>query len=97
MQALPKLMDELQNTKELMEGTVLLKICRDNTKLPFTNPRQSKFVQRKVYLSSDEQRINWVTYPLKESEEPRFIEIKDIADLTLGIAPHLKKNNKVPK
>ncbi len=51
-----------------MEGTVILKICRDNTKLPFTNPRQSKFVQRKLYLSTDQQKINWVSYPIKEGE-----------------------------
>jgi hypothetical protein len=63
MKTLPTIMDELANTKDLKEGTVLLKICRDNTKLPCTDPRQSKFVQRKVYLSDDEKRICWVDFP----------------------------------
>jgi hypothetical protein len=48
-----------------MKGDVVLKICRDTNKLPFSNPKQSKFVQRRIFLSEDQQRINWVVDPAK--------------------------------
>lgn len=31
----------------------MLKACRDNPKFPFSSPKQSKLVQRKIYLSED--------------------------------------------
>ena len=68
MDELPKIMQSLQNTKELMKGDVVLKICRESTKLPFSSPKQSKFVQRRMFLSDDQSRINWVSDPPKDNE-----------------------------
>ena len=34
-----------------MKGDVVIKICRDNNKISFSNPKQSKFVQRRIFLS----------------------------------------------
>jgi len=62
-----------------------LKICRNTT----------KFVQRKVYISEDETKINWICDPPK-GDNPRFIYIKDITDLTLGIGSTVMRKNKVP-
>jgi hypothetical protein len=64
-----------------------LKSCKDTT----------KFVQRKIYLSQDEEKIFWVSDPLEnQKEEPRFLNIKDIIDLTLGIGSPVMQRNKVP-
>lgn len=46
----------LKLTKELKQGDVFLKVCRNTI----------KFVQRKIYLSNDEKRIYWVSDPPKE-------------------------------
>lgn len=74
-------------TKDLMKGDVFLKICKNT----------NKFVQRKIYLSEDQERIYWVSDPEKSiNEEPRFIEIKDIDDLTLGRGSAVMQKNKVP-
>jgi len=62
-----------------------LKICRST----------NKFVQRKVFLSEDETRIQWVCDP-PQDESPRYILIKDITDLTLGIGSAVMQKNKVP-
>jgi hypothetical protein len=49
-----------------------------------------------VFLSEDELRINWVSDPSK-GEEPRFIRIEDITDLSLGIGSFVMRKNKVPE
>jgi len=69
----------------------MLKICRDNPKFPFTGQKQSKFVQRKIFLSQDLLRLSWVKDPRNGDEEARFIQISDIIDLTLGIDPEMLK------
>ena len=51
----------------------MLKVCRDDPRFPFSSPKQSKFVQRKIYLSEDLQRLNWVKDPPNDNEQPRFI------------------------
>lgn len=53
-------------------------------------------MQRRVFLSEDELRINWVSDPAK-GEEPRFIRIEDITDLSLGIGSLVMRKNKVPE
>lgn len=59
-----------------MKGDVFLKACYGS----------KKFVQRKIYLSQDEERIEWISDPPKsDNEQARFINIKDITDLTLGL------------
>jgi hypothetical protein len=68
-----------------MKGDIFLKICRST----------NKFVQRKVFLSADEQKINWVCDP-SQGEQPRSILIKDVNDLTLGIGAPVMQKNKVP-
>lgn len=68
-----------------MKGDIFLKICKST----------NKFVQRKVFLSEDETKLQWVCDPPKE-EEPRFILIHDITDLTLGIGSAVMQRNKVP-
>ena len=68
-----------------MKGDIFLKSCRNNKNL----------VQRKVFLSEDELRINWVVDPPK-GDEPRFILIKDITDVTVGLGSAVMQKNKVP-
>lgn len=46
----------LKLTKDLMKGDVFLKICWST----------KKFVQRRIYLSADQQRIEWVCDPHKK-------------------------------
>ena len=76
----------LNLTKDLMKGDVFLKVCKNT----------NKFVQRKLSLSEDEERIEWVNDPPKGfDEEPRFILLKDIIDLTLGLGSVVMKKNKV--
>ena len=71
-----------------MKGDVFLKVCYGS----------KKFVQRKIYLSQDEQRIEWINDPPKsESQEPRFLNIRDITDLTLGLGSDAMKKNNVPQ
>ena len=75
-------------TKDLMKGDVFLKVCKNT----------NKFVQRKIYLSKDEEKIFWVCDPVKsQEEEPRFIIIRDIIDLTLGLGSVVMQKNKVPE
>ena len=70
-----------------MKGDVFLKECKNT----------NKFVQRKIFLSNDEEKILWVSDPQKsEDEEPRFILIRDIIDLTLGLGSLVMQKNKVP-
>lgn len=70
-----------------MKGDVFLKVCKNT----------NKFVQRKIFLSNDEEKILWVSDPQKsEDEEPRFILIRDIIDLTLGLGSLVMQKNKVP-
>lgn len=45
--------EAIEISKELIKGDTFLKVCRSS----------KKFVQRKVFLSQDEQRINWVSDP----------------------------------
>lgn len=52
-------------------------------------------MQRRVYLSQDETKIQWVCDP-PGSDTPRFIFIRDIKDLTLGIGSAVMQRNKVP-
>ncbi len=47
-------------------------------------------------MSEDLQRICWVD-STSENEEPRYIEIKNITDITLGIAKHLEEKLNIPK
>jgi hypothetical protein len=47
--------EAIQLSKELINGDIFLKICKST----------NKFVQRKVFLSEDELRINWVSDPSK--------------------------------
>ena len=68
-----------------MKGDIFLKSCKST----------NKFVQRRVYLSGDQQKIQWEEDPPK-NQEPRFIYIKDITDLTLGISSPVMQRNKVP-
>lgn len=49
----------LKLTNELKKGDVFLKLCRNTP----------KFVQRKIYLSNDETRIEWVSDPIKSDSE----------------------------
>ena len=56
----------------------------------------NKFVQRRVFLSTDETKIQWVKDP-PENDTPRFILIDDITDLTLGIGSEVMKRNRVDK
>jgi hypothetical protein len=51
-------------------------------------------VQRRVFLSADEKRIQWVVDP-PENDTPRFIEIDDITDLMLGVGSTVMRKNKV--
>lgn len=48
-----------------------------------------------MFLSEDETKIQWVMDP-PENEEPRFILINDISDLSLGIGSAVMRKNKVP-
>lgn len=78
----------LNLAKDLMKGDVFLKICKST----------NKFVQRKVSLSEGEDRIEWINDPPNGShEEPRFILISDVIDLTLGLGSAVMKRNKVPE
>lgn len=71
-----------------MKGDVFLKICKST----------NKFVQRKIYLSADEEKIEWVSDPQTSvNEEPRYILIKDITGITLGVGSDVMKKNKVPQ
>lgn len=45
--------EAIEISKELMKGDIFLKICKST----------NKFVQRKVFLSEDESRIQWVNDP----------------------------------
>ena len=45
----------LNLTKDLMKGDVFLKVCKNT----------NKFVQRKIYLSENEERILWINDPPK--------------------------------
>jgi hypothetical protein len=47
--------EAIEISKELMKGDIFLKICKST----------NKFVQRKVFLSKDETRLQWVSDPAK--------------------------------
>ena len=73
MNPLQQRKDYESHVKQLKQGLIILKVCRDNPRFPFSSPKQSKFVQRKIYLSEDLQRLNWVKDPPNDNEQPRFI------------------------
>jgi hypothetical protein len=48
---LPDIKTALSYKNQLKKGDIVLKICRDNGKIPLGNNKTSKFVQRRLYLS----------------------------------------------